>query len=131
MVQMIIRNAKVENEIIKLVDSVEKSTIEVQKLAFGNGKAAIEVQKLAIEILKSAIEERKYKEPTQKKLIQIYETIEANQIFGTNEVVRVLNCAPSTARELMSKLREMDVVCVVKGKGKGKYRFLNEDEIKN
>lgn len=29
----------------------------------------------------------------------------------------------------MSKLREMKVVCEIKGKGKGKYRFAYEDEI--
>lgn len=28
----------------------------------------------------------------------------------------------------MSKLSEMNVICIVKGKGKGKYKFLYGDE---
>ena len=92
-------------------------------------KSAIDTQKLAIDVLKSAIKEKKYKEPTQRNLVHVYELIDGNQIFGTREIVEILNCSSSTAREIMSKLREMKVVCEIKGKGKGKYRFAYEDEI--
>lgn len=102
MLQTIIRNTKTENGMIKLVD----------------------------EFAKSAIKEKKYKEPTQRNIFQVYELIDGNQIFGTREIVEILNCSPSTARELMSKLREMKVVCKIKGKGKGKYRFVYENEMK-
>lgn len=95
---------------------------------FGDEKSAIDTQKLAIDTLKSAIKEKKYKEPTQRNIVQVYDSIEGNQIFGTREIVEILNCSPSTAREIMSKLREMKVVCEIKGKGKGKYRFIYEDE---
>ena len=120
MLQTIIRNTK-------LVD--EKSAIEVGKSVFVDEKSAIDAQKLAIDVLKSAIKEKKYKEPTQRNLVHVYELIDGNQIFGTREIVEILNCSSSTAREIMSKLREMKVVCEIKGKGKGKYRFAYEDEI--
>ena len=122
MLQTIIRNTK-------LVDENKKSAIEVGKSAFEDEKSAIDTQKLAIDVLKSAIKEKNYKEPTQRNLVQVYELIDGNQIFGTREIVEILNCSSSTAREIMSKLREMKVVCEIKGKGKGKYRFAYEDEI--
>lgn len=46
------------------------------------------------------------------------------------EVQRILGCSSSIAGEIMSKLREMKVIHEVKGKGKGKYRFANRDEVK-
>ena len=36
----------------------------------------------------------------------------------------------SGARKVLGKLIDMNVLVAVKGKGKGKYRFLNSDEIK-
>ena len=131
MLQTIIRNTKTEGGMIKLVDEFAKSTLEIGKSVFGDEKSAIDTQKLAIDALKSAIKEKKYKEPTQRNIFQVYELIDGNQIFGTREIVEILNCSPSTARELMSKLREMKVVCEIKGKGKGKYRFVYESEIEN
>ncbi len=122
MLKTIIRNTK-------LVDENEKSAIDVGKSVFEDEKSAIDTQKLAIDVLKSAIKEKNYKEPTQRNIVQVYELIDGNQIFGTREIVEILNCSSSTAREIMSKLREMKVVCEIKGKGKGKYRFAYEDEI--
>lgn len=43
-------------------------------------------------------------------------------------MVNILGCSPSTSREIMAKLRDMKVVCEVKGMGKGKYRFINDNE---
>ena len=49
--------------------------------------------------------------------------MDKKQIFGTKEIAEILECSPSTARAVMVKLRDMEVVIAVKGKGKGKYVF--------
>lgn len=54
-------------------------------------------------------------------ILKGYDEIEKNQIFGTKEI---LDCSPSTARAVMTKLRDMKVVKAVNGKGKGKYVFI-------
>ena len=59
-----------------------------------------------------------------KSLIKVYDEIEKNQIFGTKQIKEILDCSPSTARAVMTKLRDMKVVKVVNGKGKGKYVFI-------
>ena len=50
----------------------------------------------------------------------MYDEIEKNQIIGTKEIKEILDCSPSTARAVMTKLRDMKVVKAVNGKGKGK-----------
>ena len=57
-------------------------------------------------------------------ILKGYDEIEKNQIFGTKEIKEILDCSPSTARAVMTKLRDMKVVKAVNGKGKGKYVFI-------
>ena len=60
---------------------------------------------------------------------KLYAGIETDQIFGASDVEEILGCAKSTAAEMMRKLRDMDVVVPITGKGKGKYRLKYETEI--
>lgn len=110
MLQAVIYNTNVGNSI------VEKAADSLEKLAIAHGK-------LAIDVIKSAIEEQKYNEPTKVNIFKVYYEIEEKQIFGTKEIEGILDCSPSTARAVMTKLRNMKLVAEVKGKGKGKYVF--------
>ena len=87
-------------------------------------KSAIDDKKLAVDRIKSAIEQQKYNEPSKANILKVYDEIEKNQIFGTKEIKEIFDCSPSTARAVMTKLRDMKVVKVVNGKGKGKYVFI-------
>lgn len=101
----------------KLAVAVNKSSIDYQKPAIGEEKSAIDNKK-------SAVEQQKYNEPSKANILKVYDEIEKNQIFGTKEIKEILDCSPSTARAVMTKLRDMKVVKVVNGKGKGKYVFI-------
>lgn len=59
----------------------------------------------------------------------IYNVIETDQIFGAPEVKNILKCSMSASKEIMKKLRDIDVVRSVKGRGKGKYRFAKNEEM--
>lgn len=132
MLQAIIYNSKVGKTIIektagslkKLAVAVNKSLIEYQKPAIGEEKSAIDEKKSAVYRIKSAIEQQKYNEPSKANILKVYDEIEKNQIFGTKEIKEILDCSPSTARAVMTKLRDMKVVKAVNGKGKGKYVFI-------
>ena len=50
-------------------------------------------------------------------------------MFDSNYIVKLLKCSERTARNLVSKLKEMGVLVVVTGKRKGNYRFKYEDEL--
>ena len=85
-------------------------------------KTADSLKKLAVDRIKSAIEQQKYNEPSKTNILKVYDEIEKNQIFGTKEIKEILDCSPSTARAVMTKLRDMKVVKAVNGKGK--YVFI-------
>ena len=118
MLQAVIYNSKVGKTI------VEKTADSFKKLAVAVNKSLIDYQKPAIGEEKSAIEQQKYNEPSKANILKVYDEIEKNQIFGTKEIKEILDCSPSTARAVMTKLRDMKVVKVVNGKGKGKYVFI-------
>ena len=118
MLQAVIYNSKVGKTI------VEKTADSFKKLAVAVNKSLIDYQKPAIDNKKSAVEQQKYNEPSKANILKVYDEIEKNQIFGTKEIKEILDCSPSTARAVMTKLRDMKVVKVVNGKGKGKYVFI-------
>ena len=139
MLQAVIYNSKVRKTIVektadslkKLAVAVNKSLIDYQKpaigeekSAIGEEKSAIDDKKSAVDMIKSAIEKKKYNEPSKANILKVYDEIEKNQIFGTKEIKEILDCSPSTARAVMTKLRDMKVVKAVNGKGKGKYVFI-------
>lgn len=129
MLQAVIYNTNVGKSIVeKAADSLEKLAIAVNKSAIDSQKSAVGNEKLAIDKIKSAIEQQNYNEPTKKNILKVYDEIESSQIFGTLEIEKILDCSPSTARAVMAKYRDMKVVTEVKGRGKGKYRFLYEGE---
>ena len=109
MLQAVIYNSKVGKTI------VEKTSDSLKKLAVAVNKSLIDYQK-------PAIEQKKYNEPSKANILKVYDEIEKNQIFGTKEIKEILDCSPSTARAVMTKLRDMKVVKAVNGKGKGKER---------
>ena len=118
MLQAVIYNSKVGKTIVKKTDD------SLKKLAVAVNKPLIDYQKPAIGEEKSAIGQQKYNEPSKANILKVYDEIEKNQIFGTKEIKEILDCSPSTARAVMTKLRDMKVVKAVNGKEKGKYVFI-------
>lgn len=132
MLQAVIYNSEVGKTIVektadslkKLAVAVNKSLIDYQKPAIGEEKSAIDDKKSAVDRIKLAIEQQKYNEHSKENILKVYDGIEKNQIFGTKEIKGILDCSPSTARAVMTKLSDMKVVKAVNGKGKGKYVFI-------
>ncbi|WP_091234724.1 ATP-binding protein [Anaerobium acetethylicum] len=124
MLQAIVRNSS----IVKPEIGYKKPEIGHEKPEIGHKKPEIGSEKLSFDTIKSKIESCKYNEPTVNNILKIYNDIDNNQIFGASDVRKILGCSPSTASEIMAKLRELGVVREVKGKGKGKCRFAYEDE---
>lgn len=124
MLQTIIYNSSIGKSEI----DIEKSEVKCRKPEIGEQKSEFKNVKLPFDTIKSEIEKNQYNEPTFKNIMKIYDEMDNNQIFGASDIRRILKCSPSTASEIMFKMREMNVVKEVKGKGKGKYRFAYKDE---
>ena len=132
----------------KIVESLEKlpikeadATESSKKLPIKESMVSESSEKLPIKISMGAYtdsyRDKGYSEPTILSLMTIYNDIEVNQVFGSAYFMKILECSESTARRLLAKLKEMNVVIEVagigkgrgKGNGRGIYRFKYEDEV--
>ncbi len=100
-----------------------------QNLAIEEVADDLKIQKISIEVLKKRIDNKGYRQPMREKLLKIYSIMDANRVFSTTDVAKELLCPDSTARNIVKRLREMDVLIAVKGMGKNRYRFKYENEV--
>lgn len=122
MLQTIIYNNNQTNENLN-------PTIDGKNPTLQNEKPELDIKKLEIEKFKAAIAKQKYFTRTKENLLKVYDSIGTNQVFGAPEVKEILGCTITASKDIMKKLRDMGVVAEVKGRGKGKYRFMHESEI--
>lgn len=104
-------------------------SIEERNPTIGEENQSIQIEKLSIENLKKGFLNKNYRENTKDNILAVYNNIDTSQIFGAPEIERILDCSTTTAKEIMKKIRDMEVVVEIKGNGKGKYRFIYENEV--
>ena len=114
-------NAKIDAQ--KLAFESPNDKIDAPKLTVKERADHLNVKKINIDTLRNQIIIKGYQQPTEEKLLRIYAVMEVNRVFSTKDVMQELSCPDSTARSIMKKLRDLDVLVAVKGMGKGKYRF--------
>ena len=85
-------------------------------------KPDIEVVKPDIDVLKADIE-KKFQPKTVSHILKLREAFPGQAIFGRSDVMRVIEIKPSRASDLLREMVEQDVIELVSGHGKGKYRF--------
>lgn len=125
MLQTVIYNSK--NPTIHTVNRTiynVNPTIQEKKLDFTT-------EKIKKDTLNAILSEQSYFAKTKQNLLEVYNSVDINQVFGAPEVKKILGCTDTASKDIMKKLRNMGIITEVKGKGKGKYRFLYEDEIEN
>ena len=117
----------VEAEQQEVGDSAKKLVFDPKEVGVSDKNVAIEKIWLS-EILKLC-KKQNYTQATINNITRLYNDIELNQIFNVSYICKTLSCSNSTAGYVMLKLRNMDVVVPVAGKGKGQYRFKYKSEM--
>ncbi len=114
----------------KIAESAEKLPIKEPKVSESSKMLPI---KISVESYTQAYLDKGYSEPTVLNLNAVYDDIEVNQVFDSAYLMKILECSERTARGLLVKLKEMNVVISVVGKGKGRgrkiFRFKYETEV--
>ena len=75
------------------------------------------------EIFMGILNKNGYKTPLSSNLMLVFMRMANNEVFGIPQIVAALGCSYPTAKRLLGKLRELDVVVAVRGNGKGRYMF--------
>jgi ATP-dependent DNA helicase RecG len=124
---------KLPIDVIKVADSEQKLPIDTAKSTDSVINGNDELKNLPIKLSEQSFiqmySDKGYNEPTILNLRNIYNQVEVNQIFGSSYIMKILDCSERTARNLLTKLKEMGAVITVTGKGKGMYRFKYTEEI--
>ena len=81
---------------------------------------------VGIHTTKSKILASTYSETVKHKLILIYDHFNSS-VFGNTDITQLLGCTDTTATAYIKRLgKELNVIKPVAGKGKGKFRFIND-----
>ncbi|MCC8105711.1 MAG: hypothetical protein LIO99_06850 [Clostridiales bacterium] len=102
----------------------EKSIVSTEKVSFENGESIVSPGKVSFEeILKGA----EFTERTRENISLLRRAI-TEDIFSRADVVKLLRLSKPGAGKLMKKMKENMLIVPVSGHGKGKYRFITEED---
>lgn len=112
-----------KGDVFEICIPLKKSVIEAEK-------SVIQTKRITLEQLLEECKRHSYNIAVVNNLKEIHSYVNTDQIFVISDIESLLGCARFTAIALMKRLREMDIVVAVQGKGKGKYRMKYETEMK-
>ena len=110
----------------KTGDPGDKSAVNSEKDGGSDDKP--ELQMIRFEVIVNLCKAKRFNNATVINFEKLYRNVDVNQIFSAAYVRKILSCADSTARTIITKLKELDVLVPVSGKGKGMYRFNYDGE---
>ena len=88
-------------------------------------KVAFEAKKAAFE---RSIFKIKINTPTKDKVLALFDCFEYERAFSRSDLIQMFGMAPSSAGKVISRLKELGLIKAVSGLGKGKYKFVNQQE---
>lgn len=109
--------------------SVTKQDIDVIEQDIKSRKQDIESSKQDVDEAKQGIlreidlKSRGISKKSIKNIEHLFSVFGYNKIFGRKDVMQVLELTQSPASELIRKMLKNEIIDVVSGHGKGKYRF--------
>lgn len=118
-------------------DENSKSGYSGKNLAIGDTKSGYSDENLAINSSNNDLQNNKlaikqyinafaFNQSTKEKIITLFEIYGTEQFFGRFDVAGRLNIAYSSAGDLISKMKETNIIEAVQGYGKGKYKFIKK-----
>ena len=107
-------------------NSSQKEAVHVEKVTFEDEKVMFEDEKVTFDVLNARLIEANITKIMRGNIINLYQNIAENQVFGRKEIVAINKCSDTNAGMIISAMREARVITATKGKGKGKYVFCHD-----
>ena len=100
------------------------SKVDIDQPKVDIEKSKVDIDQPKVDIGEKLVQyNNKLKCKTVDHIVTIYDTYGDNQIFGRIQVESVTGLKPARASQLIKILLENNFIEVVRGHGKGKYRF--------
>ena len=120
----------------KVAFDEEKVDFEPQNVAFGEKKVDFEPEKVDFELEKVDFEPEKvdfevlleqvhFSNVTKQRMRALYDSIGSSNIFTRKTILEIMNLSPTYASNLISKMKQIGIIEIVLGQGKGRYKFKN------
>lgn len=106
----------------------EKPNIEGKKLAIDGEKTSSGHQKVAIEEIFELCKGQNYSKPSLETILKVYENTDVDVVVSAPDIQKITQCSASTSKNIMNKLKKINVLVAISGQGKGKYRFKYDNE---
>ena len=101
------------------------ATVNATKAAIGDENVAIAPDHLAIEV---AINKLNASQATIAKAKAVFANMDIDGVFGRSDIAVITNNSVTAAGNLITKLKNADLIEPVSGFGKGKYKFIYPKE---
>ena len=101
------------------------ATVNATKAAIGDENVAIAPGHLAIEV---AINKLNASQATIAKAKAVFANMDIDGVFGRSDIAVITNNSVTAAGNLITKLKNADLIEPVSGFGKGKYKFIYPKE---
>lgn len=102
-----------------------EATVNATKAAIGDENVAIAPGHLAIEV---AINKLNASQATIAKAKAVFANMDIDGVFGRSDIAVITNNSVTAAGNLITKLKNADLIEPVSGFGKGKYKFIYPKE---
>ena len=102
-----------------------EATVNATKAAIGDENVAIAPDHLAIEV---AINKLNASQATIAKAKAVFANMGIDGVFGRSDIAVITNASVTAAGNLITKLKNADLIEPVSGFGKGKYKFIYPKE---
>ncbi len=103
----------------------EKSCVSPSNETFKSEKSFVSVEKVSFEEI---LVRMKVKERTRDN-IRLLKRALTDDIFSRSDIVKLLRVSGTAAGKLINKMIENKLIVSVAGHGKGKYKFISEEDI--
>ena len=99
---------------------IEKVAFEPEKVDFEPEKVDFEPEKVDFEVL---LEQVHFSNVTKQRMRALYDSIGSSNIFTRKTILEIMNLSPTYASNLISKMKQIGIIEIVLGQGKGRYKF--------
>ena len=98
----------------------EKVAFGEEKIDFEPEKVDFEPEKVDFEVL---LEQVHFSNVTKQRMRALYDSIGSSNIFTRKTILKIMNLSPTYASNLISKMKQIGIIEIVLGQGKGRYKF--------
>ena len=117
------QNARIQSENARI--DGQNARIQSENARIDPSSAFIKDKNEWIAYVKKLVDQKKITSQTSKDIITVLKGLEENQVLGTKDIRKELDCKDTKALRIITEMKKVGIIVEVTGQGKGKYILNN------